>query len=102
VEKRKPHYSLGAIQGQMVDVPSLRLTATAYTCIVFELGWESEDAVEVIRTLRSRDFYKSMTTTRSSRVWQDVYRATWRDTELYLKFQQHEDLYFFTVSFKEL
>lgn len=66
------------------------------------LGWDPADALDVVQALRPSDFYKSMTTTRNHRAWQDVYRARWRNTEIYLKFQRHEDAYFFTVSFKEL
>ena len=102
MEKRKPHYPLQDILAQMVDVPSLRLTNSARNSIFFELGWELEDAVQVVQGLRSKNFYKSMTTTRNHRVWQDVYHATWRETAIYVKFQRHEGVYYFTVSFKEL
>ena len=101
MEKKSPHYRLDIILAQMVDVPTLRLTNTARESILFELGWELEDALRVIRSLTRKHFYKSMTTTRNPRVWQDVYHATWRGIEVYLKFQQHEDTYYFTVSFKE-
>ncbi len=102
MEKRKPHYPLADIQAQMADVQSLRLTNSARNSILFELRWELEDAVQVVQSLRSKDFYKSMTTMQNYRVWQDVYHATWRETDIYLKFQRYEDTYYFTVSFKEL
>lgn len=102
MEKRKPHYPLAAIQAQMVDAPSLRLTRSALHSIRSELRWNLIEVVHVVQSLRSGNFYKSMTTTANVRVWQDVYRATWKDVDLYLKFQQHEDAYYFTVSFKEL
>lgn len=102
MEKRKPHYSLRDIQAQMVDVQSLRLTNSARNGILFELRWELEDAVQVVQGLRSKNFYKSMTTMQNHQIWQDVYHATWRETAIYLKFQRHENTYYFTVSFKEL
>lgn len=102
MEKKKPHYPLSAIQAQMVDVPSMGLTNSARDSILFELRWELDDAVPVVRALRSTNFYKSMTVMRNHRVWQDVYRIAWRETDIYLKFQKHEDAYYFTVSFKEL
>lgn len=102
MEKRKAHYPLKAIQAQMVDVPSLKLTSGALNSILFELGWDPADALDVVQALRPSNFYKSMTTARNHRAWQDVYRARWRNMEIYLKFQRHEDAYFFTVSFKEL
>jgi len=102
MENRKPRYPLGDIQTQMVDVESLRLTNSARNSILFELRWELEDAIQVVQGLRSKDFYKSMTTMQNYKIWQDVYHATWRGTDIYLKFQRHEDAYYFTVSFKEL
>lgn len=102
MEKWKPHYLLRDIQAQMMDVQSLRLTNSARNSILFELMWELEDAVQIVQGLRSKNFYKSMTTMQNHRVWQDVYHATWRETAVYLKFQRHEDAYYFTVSFKEM
>jgi len=99
--KRTPHYKLEAILAQMVDISSLRLTDTARRSIFFELGWELEDALKLVRSLTRKNFYKSMTTIRNHKVWQDVYHAQWRDIEIYLKFQQYEGAYYFTVSFKE-
>ena len=101
MEKKTPHYKLEAILAQMVDISSLRLTDSARKSIYFELGWELEDALKLVRSLTRKNFFKSMTTIRNHKVWQDVYHAQWRDIEIYLKFQQYEDAYYFTVSFKE-
>lgn len=101
MEKKKPHYSLAAILEQMIDVPSLKLTESARTDILFVLGWNLDDALGAIRSLTRKHFYKSMTTSKDHRVWQDVYHARWRDTDIYLKFKHHESSYYFTVSFKE-
>jgi motility quorum-sensing regulator/GCU-specific mRNA interferase toxin len=78
-----------------------RSALTARRSIFFELGWELEDALKLVWALTRKNFYKSMTTIRNHKVWQDVYHAKWRDIEIYLKFQQYEDVYYFTVSFKE-
>jgi len=56
--------------------------------------------VEVVRTLRTSDFYKSMTTHGDHRVWQDVYRPSTPAGEVYLKLTVVEDV--LIVSFKEL
>lgn len=58
------------------------------------------DALAVVRGLSRADFYKSMTTSKNHRVWQDVYHAEWRGKALYVKFQQADE--YFVVSFKEL
>jgi len=63
-------------------------------------GMVKGDALEVVRGLSRADFYKSMTTNKDHRVWQDVYHAEWREKALYVKFQQADE--YFVVSFKEL
>lgn len=101
MEKRKAHYRLEDIQAQMADVRSLRLSNTARKCVLYDLGWSLEDALKVVRSLTRKDFFKSMTTERNHKVWQDVYHAERGGVVVYLKFQRHDDAYFFTVSFKE-
>lgn len=63
-------------------------------------GMTQNEALEVINQLSVTDFYKSMTTHQSHRIWQDVYHAKWREKMLYVKFQQAGE--YFVVSFKEL
>lgn len=46
------------------------------------------------------DFYKSMTTLADYKVWQDVYRVSTTDREIYLKLMIVDDL--LIVSFKKL
>ena len=54
-----------------------------------------------VLSLRSTDFYKSMTTHADHRVWQDVYRTkTARGDEVYLKLTVIDEV--LIVSFKEL
>ena len=101
MEKRKAHYDLTAIQAQMLDVGSLRLTTTARRTII-EMDFSYDDAVGAIQALTRADFYKSMTTHRNHKVWQDVYNSTFNGVDLYIKFQRDsEDGFFFTISFKE-
>jgi len=100
MEKRKQHYKLADIQAQMVDIANLHLTNTAREGL-FELGFSNDDAVNAIQALTIKDFYKSMTTYKNHKVWQDVYNSSFKDVELYIKFQSHRAGYFFTISFKE-
>lgn len=99
MEKRRPHYDLKAILAQMTCVESMNLTMSAQQGIRVA-GMTRNEALAVITQLSAINFYKSMTTHQSHRVWQDVYRAKWREKLLYVKFQQAEE--YFIVSFKEL
>ncbi|MDL2314464.1 type II toxin-antitoxin system MqsR family toxin [Desulfovibrio sp. OttesenSCG-928-C14] len=54
----------------------------------------------VVSDLTMQDFYKSMTTYKDHRVWQDVYRPVTEVGEVYLKLTVEEGL--LIVSFKEL
>jgi motility quorum-sensing regulator/GCU-specific mRNA interferase toxin len=99
MEKCTPHYSLIEIQAQMTSVMAMNLTESARLGIHGAgMGWE--DALAVVRGLRRKDFYKSMTTHRDHRIWQDVYHTCWREKALYVKFQKAGA--FFVISFKEL
>ncbi len=99
MEKRNPHYPLAAIQAQMTGVEELNFTLSAQIGIR-KAGMTRQDALEVVRGLTRANFYKSMTTHKDHRVWQDVYHAEWREKGLYVKFQQAGE--YFVVSFKEL
>ena len=83
----------------MGSVEAMNLTKTAQDGIRLA-GMVMADALEVVRGLSRADFYKSMTTQRDHRVWQDVYHAEWRSKPLYVKFQRAGE--YFVVSFKEL
>ena len=99
MEKRAPHYLLSVIQEQMSSVETMNLTQSAQLGIR-AAGMAMVEALEVVWGLSRSDFYKSMTTNKDHRVWQDVYHADWRGKLLYVKFQQADE--YFVVSFKEL
>lgn len=99
MEKRRPHYALKAILEQMNCVENMNLTLSAQQGIRVA-GMTRNEALEVVSKLSASDFYKSMTTHQSHRIWQDVYHAKWREKLLYVKFQQAGE--YFVISFKEL
>ena len=99
MEKRRPHYDLRAILAQMICVEDMNLTLSAQQGIR-SAGMTRSEALVVINQLSVADFYKSMTTHQSHRIWQDVYHAKWREKLLYVKFQQAGG--YFVISFKEL
>ena len=98
MEKRSQTYDLSSIKTAFQTVQTLRVTRSARQCIV-ALGLSLENVVEIIQTLTSQDFYKSMTTYVNSRVWQDVYHAHFHGIQLYIKFMIDEEGYL-VVSFK--
>ncbi len=56
------------------------------------MGLNAEQAVEVVCSMKGRDFYKSMTTHASSGIWQDVYHpATPDEKSAYVKVTMRED-----------
>ncbi len=99
MEKRTSHYLLSAIQEQMNCVETMNLTQSAQFGIR-ATGMTAVEALGVIQGLSRTNFYKSMTTNKNYRVWQDVYHGEWRGKRLYIKFQQVGE--YFVVSFKEL
>ena|SRR3989338_7137780 len=98
MEKRSPHYLLADIKEQMITVEAMNFTSTAQNGIR-AAGMVKAEALEVVRGLSRTDFYKSMTTNKDHRVWQDVYHAEWRGKPLYVKIQQADS--YIVVSFKE-
>lgn len=99
MEKRSAHYLLSEIQTQMTTVEAMNLTLSAQDGIRM-VGMVKAEALKVVRGLSRSNFYKSMTTQKDHRVWQDVYHGEWRGKPLYVKFQQAGE--YFVVSFKEL
>ena len=72
----------------------------ALPCPACGRKWAAGELCGVVAGLTARDFYKSMTTHNSSKVWQDVYRPSTQAGDVYLKLTVIDDL--LIVSFKEL
>jgi motility quorum-sensing regulator/GCU-specific mRNA interferase toxin len=83
----------------MLTIAAMNMTFSAQDDIR-AAGMGKADALDVVRGLTRAEFYKSMTTTKDHRIWQDVHHAEWRSKPLYVKFQQAGE--YFVVSFKEL
>ena len=99
MEKRNPHYTLSKIQAQMTSIDEMNMTESSRKGARLA-GMKMADAMSVIQSLSSNQFYKSMTTHQDHRIWQDVYHGEWCNKPLYIKFQQAGE--YFVVSFKEL
>jgi motility quorum-sensing regulator / GCU-specific mRNA interferase toxin len=98
MEKRTPHSRLSAVKaliktGKVRTTHAARVGATA-------LGFDYPGMLEVVLELKSKDFYKSMTTHADHTIWQDVYRPCTVAGDVYLKLTIIDDV--LIVSFKEL
>jgi len=72
MEKRRPHYDLAAVKIAVQQRGADAFTATALVGAQ-AMGLDWAQAIGLVRAMTQSDFYKSMTTHASSRVWQDVY-----------------------------
>ena len=98
MEKHTPHCKLSVIK-TLIKNGKVRSTTTALKSAA-ALGFEFADMLNIINALTSADFHKSMTTHADHHVWQDVYRTTTKNGDVYLKLTVIEDV--LIVSFKEL
>ena len=91
MEKKRPHYPLVVVQRIVAD-PALRVfTATALDGGL-AMGLLEAEMRAVVCGLTRPQFYKSMTTQRDHRVWQDVYHAmTPVGIEAYIKITAYDD-----------
>jgi len=100
MEKRKPHFPLARVKAAFADPATLNRSFVSKQG-ADALNMDDVAVVEVIQTLASTDFDKSMTSHIDHRVWQDVYRPRIGDVELYVKFTLDARQALFLVSFKE-
>lgn len=100
MEKHTAHCKLHIVKA-LVEAGRVTATATA-TAGARAVGIDTlQGMCDVVLTLTTQDFYKSMTTHANHRVWQDVYHAETADgVALYVKLTVIDDLVI--VSFKEL
>ena len=99
MEKRRPHWALDQIHLLASDPKKIQFTRTALDGGI-DLGIDVQMMRSIVMGLRMSDFYKSMTTYVSSKVWQDVYRPRFRETSLYVKLTVVADAELLIVSFK--
>lgn len=97
MEKKTPHTRLHIVKS-LVEQGKMRTTAVA-SLGANSLGLNFEDIKQVVLGLTPKDFYKSMTSYDNSKIWHDVYRPTFVDCQVYLKFTVSDDV--LVVSFKE-
>jgi motility quorum-sensing regulator/GCU-specific mRNA interferase toxin len=74
VEKLTPHDRLSVMQGKIALTGTKAFTQVALAGGI-AMGLTDEEMLTTIADLRPADFYKSMTTHKDHRVWQDVYHG---------------------------
>lgn len=72
MEKNTPHYNLAEVKRQIQEGKYVVMESALNSARL--LGLKFADVVNIALALERSDFYKSMTTYRDHRVWQDVYR----------------------------
>ena len=72
MEKRRSHYDLAAVKSAVQQRGADAFTATALVGAQ-AMGLDSAEAIGLVCTMTRADFYKSMTSHATSKVWQDVY-----------------------------
>ncbi|HEY2404707.1 MAG TPA: type II toxin-antitoxin system MqsR family toxin [Polyangiaceae bacterium] len=93
MDKKRPHYDLASIKATFSTPDGLRLTETSLTFATLELGLSDAGIVLLIQGVERTHFYKSMTSVRDHRIWQDVYHLPFEARLLYVKFTTDETGY---------
>jgi motility quorum-sensing regulator/GCU-specific mRNA interferase toxin len=101
MEKRKPAYDLEAIKAQFREPAGYRITVTAQDFAFNVLELERDGVIELVQGITRRQFYKSMTSKRDHRIWQDVYHVAWDEMRLYVKFTKSAENWFLLISLKD-
>lgn len=102
VDKKRPSYDLVKIKAAFSSLADLSygITLSAFQG-ARALGISRAEIIMIIASLKPADFYKSMTSYRNHKIWQDVYHARFRDNSLYLKFTEGDFGKWILLSFKE-
>jgi motility quorum-sensing regulator / GCU-specific mRNA interferase toxin len=98
--KDGPTHDLETIKVVFSDTKGLSITGSALKDAA-ALGYGSEEIIEVIQSIESGHFYKTMPSEKRPGYWQDVYRVPDGDVELYVKFTSDTVTEFKLLSFKE-
>ena len=95
MEKFTPTYNLDEFKNSHFEI-----TATAQRTAL-ELEFDEDAVREVVSTMKREQFYKSMTSYKNYKIWQDVYHVPFGNLILYVKFTQNIISEFTLLSFKE-
>ena len=100
MENSKPRYRLDDVKAAFADPSGLNRTYSSREG-ADDLGMSDAEVVDVIQSLTSADFDKSMTAYADQTLWQDVYKPLVDKVELYVKFTLDSEQKLLLISFKE-
>jgi len=91
MDKKKPSFSLKKFKELFRNAKTREVTKVS-TKGAASLGYmDINEIMDVIDNLDKRDFYKSMSSTVDSNIWQDVYKTNDQDNKIYIKLQMSID-----------
>ena len=73
MEKRTPNCRLSTVKA-LIAQNKVRMTGTALAGAA-SLSLDATGILEVVNSLKTNDFYKSMTTHADHHIWQDVFKS---------------------------
>lgn len=82
-----PTYDLGEIQRLIAAGPETRRITAIASAGGVELGADPPVLLRAVLSLDEACFYKTMPSTGTPGLWQDVYHLRWRGNEVYVKLQ---------------
>ena len=95
LDKLTPSYNLEEFKNS-----NFYITGSAFAGAA-QLGFDRIGIKEVVSTIKKEHFYKSMTSIKNHRIWQDVYHVPYDDFVIYIKFTSEVISEFTLLSFKE-
>ncbi len=90
MDKHRPAYDLEAIK-ELLREESTRVVTQVARRGAVALGYSDEAMFEVVESLSSVHFSKSMTCIANNKLWQDVYKIADGDRKIYIKLQLSPD-----------
>ena len=85
-EKRVPHYDLAKIKN-LIENKKYTITKTAQDNARIDFDLTVKEVIKHILTLDNACFYKSMTSIKDNKIWQDVYHLNINKSAAYIKLQ---------------
>lgn len=100
IDKRKPHYDLAELKKLIANKTTGEITSTSIRN-AHALDISRTKIIEIVLSITSGDFYKSMTVHENNKIWQDVYKPRYGDLRLYIKLQIKLDGKGIVIQFKK-
>ena len=87
MEKKKAHYNLEQVK-TLIQQGDFEITKTAKDNAANDFRFFTKQIVQTVLSLEKVDLFKSMTTNKDNKLWQDVYYKKLINNQIaYIKFQ---------------